>query len=71
MASILIYKVYIRKKGSQKKTMVAGFANRVDAVNYAHAESIGLYRRESNTILLIMNNRTNRKVFAYCQGELI
>ena len=41
--SPLHYKVYTRWVGEKKKQMIAGFAELVDAVNYAHAMSRGKY----------------------------
>jgi len=37
------YKVYLRIRGETKKTMIARFRERVDAVNHAYADSKGRY----------------------------
>lgn len=63
--SPLFYKVYTRRIGEKKKTMIAGFANRVDAVNFAYDSSLGRYQSGDVTLLI---TESGRKVKAYRQG---
>lgn len=50
MASPLQYKVYKRKKGNSHKKMLASFASRWDAVNYACQQSAEQYAGVDNVI---------------------
>ena len=46
------YKVYIRFKGQARKTMIARFRERVDAVNHAYADSKGRYLNDDISVIV-------------------
>ncbi len=60
------YNVYLKTKGDNKRKMLASFADRTDAVNFAFAESDGRYDSPEYTLIAL---DIDRKVFRkYNQG---
>ena len=51
MSSPLQYKVRMRERGNPKLVYLANFRCRVDAVNYAAAESRGRYNGDIATVI--------------------
>ncbi len=45
----IIYSVYRRTPGGKKREQLAKFADFTDAVNYAHAQSVGKYKGDNLT----------------------
>ena len=68
MASYCDYNVYVRKRGESKKVLFAKFLHKVDAYNYAYAESVGRSKREDLTVLVLLGGR---KVVAYRMGRSV
>lgn len=64
--SDLMFKVYTRKTGETKKDLRATFCERVDAVNFAYAESVGRFRNPK--ISVIVMNYDNRVYRRYIMG---
>jgi len=58
------YKVYLRIRGETKKTMIARFRERVDAVNYAYAHSKGRYAAFPKSIVVY---DLDGKIFCKCE----
>ena len=54
------YPVYLRRVGETKKIMLAVFADRTDAVNFAYGKSRGQYNGPRDH-LLVLNQ--DRKIF--------
>lgn len=60
-----IYNVYLVPKG-EKREMIAKFANRTDAVNFAFDKSMRQYK-DPNLSLLVLNS-DGKKFMRYCEG---
>ncbi len=61
------YNVYLKTKGDNKRKMLASFADRTDACNFAYAESAGRYCHPEYTLLAL---NIDRRVFRkYKQGD--
>jgi len=63
------YNVYLRAKGEAKKIMLASFADRTDAVNFAAEKSKGQYNAPN---LRVDALNYDRKIFmSFREGERI
>ncbi|MEE8428310.1 MAG: hypothetical protein V3S33_02250 [Gammaproteobacteria bacterium] len=63
----LPYKVYYRERGESKKDLMAKFAERVDAVNFAYACSNGRFGQMENVSMLVIDGK-GKVNWRYVQG---
>jgi len=60
------YRVYKLPKGGRRE-LVAVFVEKVDAVNFAHAQSVGKYQFNHSMVI----TEFGKKVFRYKNGESV
>ena len=68
MSQPCTFPVRLRTRGESKTSMLAKFADIVDAINFAHAKSHGQYN--SPKLTLIVYNFDGKVFRKYREGEL-